>query len=177
MSGSVAVLDQKFDALYKRLTHCQWCLQYTCLLSTWQYLTSLHVRRPSRPYPLWICILEAWYPQLQSKLPAEYGSKSKRPIINTEYLVNSRFSYDSCHTIQKYQYMHLFTKKQANNSLVATSYANTSRIRVQAQAKFTKHASTKQPYILNHTFCITILTKYESNLQAEHKWMHEFTQQ
>ena len=29
--------------------------------------------------------------------------------------------------------------------------------------------------ILNHTSCVRILTKYWSNLQAEHKWMQEYT--
>ena len=45
-SGCVAVLDQKFDVnkctyydsqkggLIILLGHCQWCLQYTCILST-----------------------------------------------------------------------------------------------------------------------------------------------
>ena len=34
-----------------------------------------------------------------------------------------------------------------------------------------------QPFILNHTFCVRMLTKYEGNLPTEHKWMHKVTQQ
>ena len=27
----------------------------------------------------------------------------------------------------------------------------------------------------DHTYCVTMLTKYESNKQAKYKWMHKFT--
>ena len=35
----------------------------------------------------------------------------------------------------------------------------------------------EQPFILNHTSCVRMLSKYENKLPAEDKWMHQLTQQ
>ena len=50
----------------------------------------------------------------------------------------------------------------------------------QGNAEVNSHSSKwreEQSIILNHTSCVRMITKYESKLHSEYKWMHEFTHQ
>ena len=66
---------------------------------------------------------------------------------------------------------HLVLECEPNRKI--TYFLSTSECMSSYSSKWRK----EQSIIFNHTSCVRMLTKYQSNLQTEYKWMHEFTQQ
>ena len=61
---------------------------------------------------------------------------------------------------------------ECDQNMKVTYHLSTSECTSSHSSKWREELS----FILNHPSCVRMLTKHESNLPSEHKWMHEVTQ-